>query len=326
MSKKSRTTTLFVACLFVGCLLFVSPLAAQDYPKGPIQIVIPYGPGGSTDMLWRSMGEVLSKILKVQVVFVNKGGAGGSIGLAGVANSKPDGYTLCAANSDTLNITPIITKDLPVDTINGVTYMAKVAMFPQGVQVLDSSPFKTIDELIAFAKANPRKLKVGVPGVGSTGHFSVLLFNKDANVELVPVGFSGGGEASTALLGGHVDCTFMSTQNYQSYFQTGKVRMLAIWANKRHPSYPNVPTGVEKGLKRTVAEVGMGLVGPKGLPPEIVKKWDETLRLALKDPQVMKAIKDFDFVINPASGEEFKKEIVEEFAVFKQIAPTLGVK
>ena len=320
MNKKLKIPLLIVASLFFGFLLFVNPLAAQDYPKGPVQIVIPYGPGGSTDMLWRSMGESLSKILKVQVAFVNKGGGGGSIGLAGVANSKPDGYTLCAANSDTLNITPLFTKDLPVDTINGVTYMAKVALFPQGVQVLADSPFKTIDDLIAFAKANPRKLKVGVPGVGSTGHFAVALFNKDANVELVPVGFSGGGEASTALLGGHVDCTFMSTQNYQSYFTTGKVRMLAIWANKRHPAYPNVPTGVEKGLKRTVAEVGMGLVGPKGLPPAIVKKWEEVLRQALKDPQVMNAIDKFDFVIDPMNGEEFKKEIVDEFAVFKQIA------
>ena len=102
--------------------------------------------------------------------------------------------------------------------------------------------------------------------------------------------------------------------------------MLAIWANKRHPAYPNVPTGVEKGLKRTVAEVGMGLVGPKGLPPEIVKKWEEVLRQALKDPQVMNAIDKFDFVIDPMNGEGFKKEIVDEFAVFKQIAATLGVK
>jgi tripartite-type tricarboxylate transporter receptor subunit TctC len=154
----------------------------------------------------------------------------------------------------------------------------------------------------------------------------VVLFNKDANVELVPVGFSGGGESSTALLGGHVDATFMSTQNYQSYFQAGKVRMLGIFANKRHPSYPSVPTAVEKGLKRTVAEVGMGLVGPKGLSPEIVKKWEEALRQALKDPQVIKAIDKFDFVIDPMNGEGFKKEIVDEYAVFKQIAPTLGVK
>ena len=112
----------------------------------------------------------------------------------------------------------------------------------------------------------------------------------------------------------------MSTQNYQSYFTTGKVRMLAIWANKRHPAYPNVPTGVEKGLKRTVAEVGMGLVGPKGLPPVIVKKWEEVLRQILKDPQVMNAIEKLDFVIHPVNGEQFKKEIVDEFAVFKQIA------
>ena len=131
MKKKLKIPLLIVASLFFGFLLFVNPLAAQDYPKGPVQIVIPYGPGGSTDMLWRSMGESLSKILKVQVAFVNKGGGGGSIGLAGVVTPSLMA-TPSVANSDTLNITPLFTKDLPVDTINGVTYMAKVALFPQG--------------------------------------------------------------------------------------------------------------------------------------------------------------------------------------------------
>ena len=326
MNKKARTVSLLVACLFVVGLLLVSPVAAQDYPKGPVQIVIPYGPGGSVDTLWRSLGEPLSKILKVQVAFVNKGGGGGIIGLTGVANAKPDGYTLCAAASDTLDVTPLFTKDLPIDTINGITYMAKVALFPQGLEVLGDSPFKPVDEFISYAKANPRKLKIGVPGVGSTGHLAVELFNKDAKVELVPVGFSGGAQAATALLGGHVDAAFMSTQSYKSYFETGKVRMLAMFANKRHPVYPNVPTAVEKGLKRTVAEVGMGLLGPKGVSPEIIKTWESALRQALKDPQVLNVIQKFDYVADPMSGEDFKKEIADEYAVFKELAPTIGVK
>jgi tripartite-type tricarboxylate transporter receptor subunit TctC len=326
MNKKSRIPLLLIAGLFVGCLLFVTPLAAQDYPKGPVQIVIPYAPGGAGDLLFRIMGDPLSKILKVPVAFVNKGGGGGIVGLSSVVNSKPDGYTLCNANSDTLNVTPLFTKDLPIDTINDVTYIAKVAMFAQGVVVRDESPFKTIEEFIAFAKANPRKLKVGVPGVGSTGHLAVSLFNKDAGVELVPVPFGGGGEVVPALLGGHVDCAFMATMSYKSYYSAGKIRYLAFFSNKRHPVYPNVPTTAEKGLKRTIAEVGMALVGPKGLSTEIVKKWEETIRQVLKDPQVVQAIEKLDFVVDPESGEQFKKEIVDEYAVFKQIAADLNVQ
>jgi tripartite-type tricarboxylate transporter receptor subunit TctC len=325
MNKKVKSL-LFVVYLFVGFLVLVTPLAAQDYPKGPVQIVIPYAPGGGVDLLWRIVGDQLSKILKVPIVYVNKGGGGGIIGMASVVNAKPDGYTLCALASDTLNVAPLFNKDIPFDTINDVTYMAKAAMFPQGVLVRGESPFKTIDEFIAFAKANPKKLKAGTPGIGSTGYLSVSLFNKDAGVEVVPVGFSGGGEVVPALLGGHVDCAFMGNQIFASYLATGRVRLLTFFSKKRHPSFPDVPSSVEKGLKRTVAEVGMGLVGPKGLSPEIVKKWEMTIRQVLKDPQVVKAIERLDYVIDPESGEEFKKEIADEYAVFKEIAVTISIK
>lgn len=315
-----------VLFLLVGQFLLVMPVAAADYPNRAVQIVIPYGPGGSTDTLWRVLGEPLTEILKVPVEFVNKGGGGGIVGLTGVANAKPDGYTLCAANSDTLNVAPLFTKDLPVDTINGITYLAKVAMFPQGVEVLGSSPFKTFDDFIAYAKANPRKLKIGVAHMNSTGHLAVELFNNDANAELITVGFSGGGQAATQLLGGHVDATFMSTQSYKSYFETGKVRLLAMFSKERHPEYPKVPTAVEKGLKHSIAEVGMGLLGPKGLSPEIVKKWEGALRQALKDSRVTNVISRFNYVSNPMSGGDFQKEVIDEYAFFKKIAAKMGMK
>lgn len=323
MNKKVRTRLLLITCLFVGCLLWVTPVTAQDYPKGPIQLVVPYAPGGAADLLWRILGDPLSKALKVPVAFVNKGGGGGIVGLSGVVNAKPDGYTLCTANSDTLDVTPLYTKDLPFDPINDVTFIAKVALFAQGMVVRTESPLKTIEEFVAYAKANPRKLKIGVAGVGSTGHLAVSLFNKDAGVELVPVPFGGGGEVVTALLGGHIDAAFMATMSYKSHYAAGKIRYLGFFNKKRHPVYPNVPTTVEKGFKNTVAEVGMALVGPKGLPSDIVKKWEETLRQVLKDPQVVQAIEKLDFVVDPENGEVYKKEIVQEYAVFKQIAAEL---
>ena len=172
-------------------------------------------------------------------------------------------------------MTPLFTKDLPIDTINDVTYIAKVAMFTQGVVVRDESPFKTIEEFIAFAKANPRKLKVGVPGVGSTGHLAVSLFNKDAGVELVPVPFGGGGRYFQRFWAGMWIAPLWRRCHINRIIPQARFVILAFFSNKRHPVYPNVPTTAEKGLKRTIAEVGMALVGPKGLSTEIVKKWEE---------------------------------------------------
>ena len=325
MNKKTRIEMILILFLLTGFFLFVTPSVAQDYPKGPIQLVIPFGPGGS-DLLWRILGDHLSRNLKVPVVFVNKPGGGGIVGMSTVVNSKPDGYTLCAGNSDTLNITPLFTKDLPFDTINDLTYIAKLAMFPQGILVRGESPFKTIDDIIAFAKANPKKLKVGTPGVGTSAYMAVNMFNHDAKVEITPVAFGGGAEVVPQILGGHVDFAFMSTMAVKSHLQTGKIRLLAFFANKRNPIYPDIPTSVEKGLKRTIIEVGMGLVGPKGLSPDVVKKWEDAIQLALKEPSVISAVEKLDYVIDFKRGENYKKEIIDEFAAFKQIMPELGGK
>ena len=199
-------------------------------------------------------------------------------------------------------------------------------MFPQGIIVRGESPFKTIDDLIAFAKANPKKLKVGTAGVGTSGYMAVHMFNHDAGVEITPVAFGGGAEVVPQVLGGHVDFAFMSTMAVKSQMQAGKIRILAFFSNKRNPIYPDIPCSVEKGLKGTVIEVGMGLVGPKGLSPEVVKKWEEAIQLALKDQNIVQAIEKLDYVIDFKRGEDFKKEVVDEFASFKQIMADLGGK
>ena len=319
MNKKRRIATCLVLLLTAACLFWAAPSAAQDYPKSSIQIVIPFAPGGATDLFWRALGDVLSKNLNVTIAYVNKPGGGGIVGMSSVVNAKPDGYTLCAGNSDTLDTTPLFTKDIPFDTINDVTYIAKFAIFPQGMATRTESPFKTVEDIIAFAKANPKKLKAGVPGIGTSPHLAGEMFNRDAKVEITTVAFGGGGEVVPQILGGHVDFAFISMPPVKAQYDAGKIRYLAFFAKKRHPLYPNIPTAIEKGLKRTVVETGIGLVGPKGLPPAVVKKWEEVAQLALKDPAVVSAVNKLDYVIDFKRGEDFKKEIMEEFADFKEL-------
>lgn len=326
MNKKTRLQKYFFVLVLVAGFLWACPSGAQDYPKGTIQVVVPFAPGGSTDIFWRTFAEYLSKNLNANVAVINKAGAGGVVGVSSVVNSKPDGYTLAAGNSDTLNITPLFNPSMPFDPINDLTYVVKLSMFPQAIAVRTESPFKTLDDLVAFAKANPKKLKAGTPGVGTSPYIAAHMFNDDAQVEVVPIAFGGGGEVVPNVLGGHVDFAFISIPPIKTQVTAGKMRILANLAKKRHPLYPDIPTAAEKGLGKTIVETGIGLVGPKGLPPAIIKKWEEVAQLTLKDPNVIAAVEKFDFVIDYKSGEAYKKEIAEEYEFFKKLMAKVGDK
>jgi tripartite-type tricarboxylate transporter receptor subunit TctC len=319
MNKKKRIKKYLVPFLLVSCFLWVATTTAQDYPKGTIQLVVPFAPGGATDIFWRTLGDYLSKNMKTSIAIVNKPGGGGIVGMSTVVNSKPDGYTLCAGNSDTLNITPLFTSDIPFDTINDLTYIAKLAIFPQGMAVRTESQFKSVEDIIAFARANPKKLKAGTPGVGTSPYMAAHLFNRDAKVDITPVAFGGGGEVVPQILGGHVDFAFIAMPPIKGQYNAGKIRCLAFFSKQRHPLYPNIPTAYEKGLKRTIIETGIGLVGPKGLPPAVVTKWEEIAQMTMKDPNVVSAVHKFDYIVDFKPGEVYKKEIAEEFADFKEL-------
>lgn len=319
MNKKYRFALCICLFLIAGCVFGVASAAAQDYPKGTIQLVVPFSSGGATDIFWRTLGEHFSKNLKATIAIVNKPGGGGIVGMSTVVNAKPDGYTICAGNSDTLDITPLFTKDLPFDTINDLTYMVKVANFPQTLVVRTDSPFKTLDDVIAFARANPKKLKASTPGFGTNPYMALQLLNYDAKAEIVPVNFTGGGESVTAILGGHVDLGGIALPPVKSQVLAGKIRILAIFSKERHPLYPDIPTAYEKGYKQTLVDTGMGIVGPKGLPQEVIRKWEMVVQATLKDPAVISAIHKFDFVPDYQTGDQYKKEITDEFALFKKI-------
>lgn len=326
MDKKIGRKKYVVLLILAACFLWRAPSEAQDYPKSTVQIVVPFAPGGATDIFWRTVADSLSKNLNAPIAILNKPGGGGVVGTSSVVTSKPDGYTLAAGNSDTLNITPLFTPDIPFDTINDLTYIAKFSIFLHTIAVRAESPFKTLEDVAAFAKANPKKLKAGTPGVGTTPYMALHIFNQDAKVEITPVAFGGGGEVVPQILGGHVDLAFISIPPIKSQFLAGKIRILAVFSPTRHPVYPDTPTAVEKGYKQTIITTGVGLVGPKGLPTAIVKKWEEVAEKTMKDPNVISAIQKFDYVTDFKRGEIFKKEVVDEMAFFKALMDKAGIK
>ncbi len=327
MGKKIGNRMGLLLLAMVMSFVWAGPLAAEDYPRSPVQVVIPFGPGGLTDIFWRSTSEFVADNLKGNIVLVNKPGGGGVVGTSFGANAKPDGYTLFSANSDPLTISTIFTPNVPYDPDKDITYIAKLAAFALTIAVQGDSPFKSIEDVVAYAKANPKKLKASVMGVGSTPHTILQVFNRDARIEITPVPFDSGGESVTNLLGGHTDLTVVSLSSLKSHVLSGKARILALCSPKRLPDFPGVPTISEKGYKRSSIATGVGLAGPKGLPPAIVSKWQKAIAKTLKDPKVIEVIQKLGgAVIDYKTGEAYKKELMADLAVFKELLPTLPSK
>jgi tripartite-type tricarboxylate transporter receptor subunit TctC len=327
MKKKTGTKKRFILFVTLACLLWVGSSQAQDYPKTPVQIVIPFGSGGLTDIFWRSVSDFIGNNMKGTIVLVNKPGAGGVVGTSFVVNSKPDGYTLVSANSDPLSISPVFLPDVPYNPEKDFTYIAKLAAMAFTISVRADSPFKTIEEAVAFAKANPKKLKSAVMGIGSTPHIILEVFNRDAKVEITPIPFDSGGESVTNLLGGHTDLCVTSLPSLKSHVLSGKARILAVCSPRRLPDFPDVPTMTEKGYKKSSIATGVGLAGPKGVASPIVSKWEEAIGKTLKDLKVIAIIEKLGgVVIDFKHGEDYKKDLMTDLALFREIVPTLPGK
>lgn len=327
MQKKIRKRMFFTLFNVLACLLWIGGSYAQDYPKSPVQIVIPFGSGGLTDIFWRSTSEFMASHMKATIILVNKPGGGGVVGTSFGANAKPDGYTLVSANSDPLSMSPVFTPNVPYNPETDFTYIAKMAAFAFTISVRSDSAFKTIEEVIAFAKANPKKLKTAVMGIGSTPHIILEVFNRDAKIEITPVPFDSGGESVTNLLGGHTDLCIASLPSLKSHVLAGKARILAFCSPKRLSDFPDIPTLGEKGYQKASIATGVGLAGPKGLAPAIASKWEEAMDRTMKDPKVIAVIEKLGgVVIDFKSGEGYKKDLMADLTTFKEILPTLPAK
>jgi tripartite-type tricarboxylate transporter receptor subunit TctC len=250
------------------------------------------------------------------------------VGTSFAANAKPDGYTLVSANSDPLSMSPVFTPNVPYDPDKDITYIAKMAAFAFTIAVRGDSPFKTLEEAVAFAKANPKKLKCAVMGIGSTPHIILEVFNRDAKMEITPVPFDSGGESVTNLLGGHTDLCVVSLPSLKSHVLAGKARILAFCSPKRISDFPEVPTMGEKGYQKSSIATGVGLAGPKGLPPAIVTLWEGAMDRTMKDPKVIAVIEKLGgVVVDFKSGEGYKKELMAYLQLFKEeILPSLPAK
>lgn len=276
---------------------------AQEYPTRPIRMVTPFAPGGGSDAVARIMSERLGSALGSQVVVDNKPGASGIIGADAVAKASPDGYTILVTNS-AITSNPWLYKKLPFDTAKDLIPVIELASSPTLLAAHPSVPFKTIPELVAYAKANPGRVSVGTPGAGQMSHLASEMLEATSGADLLPVHYKGTGNSMADLLGGTIMMSFGTVPGFINHVNTGRLRAVAVTSSHRLAALPNVPTVAETypGFEMTV---WFGLFVPKGTPAAIVDKLQQTSAKILNDPQVRKRFADEGLEVGGGSSKDF---------------------
>jgi len=292
-----------IALCLVMLLGPLSPGIAQQFPTKEVQIIIPYAPGGATDLVFRALAASTSKYLGKAVIVVNKAGGGGAVGFTDAMQAKPDGYTLVTA------ITPITI--LPHQVKTAFTYrdfepIINVVLDPAMFQVRADAPWKTLQEFLDYARKNPGMITVGNSGAGGGVHLIALAFEKAAGVRLNHIPFAGGGPSVTALLGGHIHAVSVSPPEGIAHVKAGKLRIIALFSEQRMADFPNVPTVREQGVDFTMSQ-WRGLAAPKGTPPDVIRTLHDAFKKGMDDPAFLKNAADMSVALAYVGPAEFGK-------------------
>jgi tripartite-type tricarboxylate transporter receptor subunit TctC len=301
------------ACFFMA----VEAPLAQDFPTKPINLVIPYGAGGASDLAARAFINTAKQHLGQPVVIQIRAGGGGAVGSESVAQAKPDGYTLLMGHTNCNTVMPAVQK-----RSKGPDDLATVAMVGTSDSVywvLSSSPFKTIKDVIAWAKANPDKLTFGNAGAWGVTDFGWRWLEKRAGFTSRNTSFPGGAEALVALLGGHIQVTRLSLPQSLPHMRAGTIRPLAIPAPTRHEDLPNVPTMREEGYDIGLAGSWKGILAPKAIPRPSIDKLAAGFKKMMDDKQAIAALKQLGDTFDYKGPEEFEKHWREEFRIYAEL-------
>ena len=296
------------------------PALAQDYPNRPIKLIVPFSPGAGTDATGRIVADGLSKRLGQPVVVENKPGAGSMIGVDFVLKSPADGYTLLYGTADGLTVLPAVNSKVPYKVPDDVLFLTRTFTMPFAIAVSNTLPVNTWDEFVAYAKANPGKVRYATSGVGTGGHLATALLEKTAGITMTHIPYKGVGQFIPDLLSGTSMSGWSRRPRSTRTTSTNKVKVLAQTGPKKHPLLPNVPTFVELNLKDAVVEVWYGVMAPPGLPPNVREKLIKELALVLKDPEVLDRLGKLGWIPDSIEGDAFKKFAVDELGVWTAVA------
>ncbi|HVE51683.1 MAG TPA: tripartite tricarboxylate transporter substrate binding protein [Casimicrobiaceae bacterium] len=300
MSMLVRRVVIAAICL-VPVIAF-----AQAWPAKPIRMVVTFPPGGSSDVVARVVAPLLAEKLGQPVIVDNKAGAGATIGATEVARAAPDGYTLMLSNTAPISLSPFMLDPMPYDPVKSFTHITYIGSVPNVFVVHPDVPAKSVPEFVAWAKQQKQSIPYGSGGVGSIGHIVGELFKSEAGIDLQHVGYRGSGPMHNDLLGGTIKFAIDTLPQNVQYQKSGKLRLLAVTSSRRASMAPDVPTVVELGHPKLVADNFFGISAPAGVPRNIVDTIQRHMQVVLDDPKLQKSFEELGIATRKISTDEFQ--------------------
>ncbi len=315
-----------LAAAAVGALALSTSALAQQYPTKPVTVVVPFTPGGSSDITARTVAAKLQESLGQTFIIDNKPGANGSLGGKFVANAAPDGYTLFVGSIGVFAINQVLYKDLGYDTAKSFELLSVAVRTPNALVTRADFPANTLKEFVDYVKKNPGKVSFASSGTGSSDHLTAALFWQKTGTTGIHVPYKGGSAAHLDIIAGNADCSFQNLGSITQHVKGGKMKLLAVTGSTRDASVPNVPTMTEAGVPGIEVYSWQAFVAPKGLPQNVKDRLQPALIAAIKHPDTVKKFNDMGFEVVGNSPAEFGKFLNDELARWKQVVDAGGIK
>ena len=327
MNTVVHKTSRFV--VFVAALFAVPQVPAQSpaYPTKPIKLVVPFSPGGAADLTARTLGQKMSESMGQPIVIDNKPGANGVVGIDAVANASPDGYTILLTDRGSLAVNPSLYQKLPYDPLKSFSYVGIVTVGPYVLVANPSLNVNTLKELVALAKAKPKTLSYASYGIGSMAQLNLEALNQMMGIDLLHVPYKGAGPAAQAVVAGEVGVTIAAVPAVQGFIKEGRLRALAVGADKRFAVLPDVPTMAEAGASNDIlVPTYFAMVAPAGTPPAIIAKLNTEMKKALADPAVTERLAGAGLIPMGSTPEAMAASLKEDVPKFATLVKSIGIK
>jgi tripartite-type tricarboxylate transporter receptor subunit TctC len=312
--------------LLIAASLTAAAAIAQQYPERPVTVVVPFTPGGSSDITARTVAAKLQESFGQSFVVDNKPGANGSLGGKYVANAKPDGYTLFVGSIGVFAINPVLYKDLGYDPRKDYDLLSVAVRTPNALVTRADFPASNVREFVDYLKKNPGKVSFASSGTGSSDHLTAALFWQKTGTSGIHVPYKGGSAAQMDVIAGNADASFQNLGSITQHVRAGKMKILAVTGSKRDPAVPDVPTLTEAGVPGIEVYSWQAFVAPKGLPATVKTRLQPALIAAIRHPDTVKKFSEQGFEVVANSPEEFAKFLNDELARWKQVVDTGGIR